>query len=178
MFTLAREALEITNVVYSACMPGTEEQTAVWRLLFMSMINLLNTVEADVKAADDLTLIDMGCLFALNAARDSGLPMSSLAELMSVDPSVITYRVKRLEGRGLAEREVNQDNRRFVRARLTPAGRKLLRRARSHMLASADKNLFAHLEPGEVESLHQMLLSLRAAQDAQRLAASDVRSPC
>lgn len=144
------------------------DRPGLWRLLFITMINLLNTVEADLKDADDLTLIDIGSLFALAAAGTKGAPMGSLAALFAVDPSVITYRVKRLEGRGLVSRKISADNRRFTHAVITQEGKLLLRQARSHLLASADEHFFSHLDLAATDALPGILEPLLAAQQQSR----------
>ena len=92
--------------------------------------------------------------------------MGSLAALFGVDPSVITYRARRLESRGLATREANPDNRRFVRLQLTDPGRQTLRRARYQLLSSADDHFFAHLQPSDLTPLRHVLGVLHTAQHA------------
>jgi DNA-binding MarR family transcriptional regulator len=139
------------------------EEHALWRILFMSMIHLLNTVEADVKADSDLTLLDLGTLFVL-AHAEHGRPMGQVAALFGVDPSVITYRVKRLEDRGYATRSPSPTDRRVTHAHITGPGRDALRASRAAMLASARTHLFAHLEPGDLPALHAALGHLYAGQ--------------
>lgn len=144
------------------------DRANAWRLLFITMINVLNTVEADLKDTDDLTLIDIGCLFALNTSGAAGAPMGSLAALYAVDPSVITYRIKRLEARGMVTREVNPDNRRFTHASITEDGRRLLRAARRRLLASADEHFFQHLPASAPNTVLRLLRPLLAAQQDER----------
>ncbi len=144
------------------------ERARVWRLLFITMTHLLNAVESDLKTSDDLTLIDIGCLFALNTAGESGASMGSLAALYAVDPSVITYRIQRLERRQAVVRRVNPGNRRYTQAHLTEDGRALLRRARAHLLTSADRHFFDHLGDAPARSITDVLGPLLAAQQAGR----------
>jgi len=144
------------------------ERAELWRLLFITTTAVLNTVEAELKAAEDLTLLDIGCLFALASAGDGGRSMGALAELFAVDPSVITYRIKRLEGRGVVVRQPRPDNRRIVHAYLTPAGREHLRRARGVLLTSADRHFFAHLAAGSTDALRRSFSALLTAQQAGR----------
>lgn len=149
------------------------DRARAWRMLFITMTHLLNAVETDLKASDDLTVIDIGCLFAVSASGPEGLPMGSLAALYAVDPSVITYRVKRLEARGAVTRAANPDNRRFVQVVITDRGRELLRRARGHMLSSADEHLFRHVSPSAPTTLLQLLTPLLAAQQGERSGIAD-----
>lgn len=94
--------------------------------------------------------------------------MGALAELFTVDPSVITYRIKRLEGRGVVVRHPRPDNRRIVHAYLTTAGRNHLRRARGVLLNSADRHFFAHLAAGSTDALRRSFSALLTAQQAGR----------
>lgn len=142
----------------------TDEQ-ALWRLLFMSMIHLLNTVETEVKASDGLTLLDVGMLFALGHAGD-GMPMGRVAALFGVDASVVTYRLKRLEARGLAQRVPSPVDRRITLARRTDAGQTALRVARASMLGSANTHFFAHVEPVQLPVLTEVFGALHTAQHA------------
>lgn len=144
------------------------DRAAAWRPLFITMTHVLNTVEGELKQAEDLTLIDIGCLFALSSAGPGGAPMGSLAAIFAVDPIVITYRVKRLEGRGLVRREVDADNRRVTNAQLTDDGATALRRARRRLLGSADEHFFAHLDVDAPALLGTVLQPLLAAQQAAR----------
>lgn len=144
---------------------------ALWRLLFMSMIHLLNRVESEVKLSDDLTLLDLGVLFALGHAEHpaqdgagAGFPMGRLAELFAVDASVVTYRLKRLEERGLARRIRAAGDGRLVLAQRTEDGRAALQRARRTMLDSADRHFFPHVGPGHQQVLAEVFAALHAAQ--------------
>lgn len=155
-------------------METTEADRArAWRLLFITMTHVLNTVETDLKATDDLTIIDIGCLFAVNTAGAAGVPMGSLAALYAVDPSVITYRIKRLEQRGAVSREVHPGNRRYIHVLITDEGRRLLRRARGHLLASADEHLFQHVDPTAPATLLQLFEPLLRAQQQERAQIAD-----
>lgn len=141
-------------------------RASLWRLLFISMVHLLNAVEAGIKDDHDLTLLDMGLLFATRA--DEGRSMGSLAGLFGVDPSVMTYRVQRLQERGLVARRRAQHDGRVVEVVRTEQGVAALRRARRRMLASADAHLFSALSEPERAGLQTALESLLRHQLAGR----------
>lgn len=149
------------------------ERARAWRLLFITMTHVLNSVETDLKATDELTVIDIGCLFAASSSGAAGVSMGALAALFAVDPSVITYRIKRLEARGAVSREVNTDNRRYTHVLITEDGKRLLRRARGHLLASADEHFFRHLPANAPAGLLSLLDPLLAAQQRDRAAIAD-----
>ena len=172
--------IEIAKVGYFAGMGGRTykasrvgEDLALWRPMFISMTRLLNRVEGDVKAAHDLTLLDLGILLALHH-RDDAVPMGSLAAIFGVDPSVITYRLKRLEARGLAKRTTGAGDRRFTFARSTPAGRVKLPDMLRSMLASARRNLLSKLEPAEVPVLAKVFIRLQEVQQTAAVSVVEV----
>ena len=149
------------------------EELVLWRAMFISMTRLLNRVERDVKTAHDLTLLDLGIMLALSHSEDAA-PMGSLAATFGVDPSVITYRLKRLEERGLAVRTGGAGDRRFTYARSTPGGRATMPYALRTMLASAHRHLLSKLEPAEVPVLANVFIRL---QEIQRVADGSVPQP-
>lgn len=138
--------------------------------MFISMTRLLNRVEGDVKAGHDLTLLDLGILLALHH-REDAVPMGSLAAIFGVDPSVITYRLKRLEAQGLAIRTRGAGDRRFTLARSTPRGRDQLPATLRSMLTSARRHLLSKLEPAEVPILAKVFVRL---QEVQQITAPSV----
>ena len=140
-------------------------ELALWRALFISMTRLLNTVEGDVKAAHDLTLLDLGILLALSH-HDDAAPMGSLAATFGVDPSVITYRLKRLEARGLATRATGPGDRRFTFVRSTRAGRVMMPDVLTSMLDSAHRHLLSKLEPAEIPVITNVFVRLQEMQQA------------
>ena len=146
------------------------EELVLWRAMFISMTWLLNRVEGDVKAAHDLTLLDLGILLGLSHGEDEA-PMGSLAATFGVDPSVITYRLKRLEARGLATRTSGAGDRRVTFAQSTAAGRASMPDALRTMLASAHRHLLSKLEPAEVPVLAKVFIRL---QHVQRTAVGSV----
>lgn len=144
-------------------MAANAEEVELWRALFVSMTHLLNTVEADVKRSSDLTLLDLGILLALGRSGESR-PMGQLAGLFGVDPSVVTYRMKRLEGMGYASRTVSPADRRVTAASSTEAGRAALRSARTSMLDSAERNFLSLVDPDQLPVLTAVFRQLQASQ--------------
>ena len=72
-------------------------------------------------AKHDLSEGRMGILFRLSRCGD--IPLGELAGIMAMTPRNITGLVDHLENDGLVERVPDPEDRRSVRARLTPAGR-------------------------------------------------------
>lgn len=121
------------------------EEVRLWRSLYVAMIRLLNEIEGDVKPIVDLTLMDLGTLFSLNGTGPQ--PMGSLAALFGVDPSVITYRIGRLEGMGYVARVASTTDGRVINAAITTEGTAALKQARATMLRAAREHFFAYVDP-------------------------------
>jgi MarR family transcriptional regulator, lower aerobic nicotinate degradation pathway regulator len=72
--------------------------------------------------AHDLSLIQTRLLGVL---RDRDPTMQELARLLELDKSSVTGLIDRAERRGLVQRDPSRDDRRSVRVKLTPAGRRI-----------------------------------------------------
>jgi len=128
-----------------------EEEVALWRSMFVATTRLLHQVEGQVKPAVDLTLLDLGILFSLRGTGPQR--MGSLAVLFGVDPSVITYRVGRLERLGHVERGRGETDLRVTNAAITPSGQAALRTGRAAMLEAAREHFFAYVDPADLPVL-------------------------
>jgi DNA-binding MarR family transcriptional regulator len=98
-----------------------EEEMAAWHPFVVAGMHLFAALDRDLREALDLTLLDHGILLMLRNAPD-GLTMGHLARQFGTDASVVTYRIRRMEDRGLAMRERNRVDGRLVVASITPAG--------------------------------------------------------
>lgn len=103
--------------------------------------------------------------------------MGSLAELWGVDPSVITYRARRLEAKGLVDRRGTPVDHRYVLLRLTAEGRDVLRGARRQLLAAADTHFFDHLRNDDLGHLAQVLEHLQAGRSPGGRQATEAIAP-
>src|SRR5436190_8416634 len=63
---------------------------------------------------------------------------TDLARRLEMPLTTVLFRVRRLERRGHAERKPNPQDRRSFTIRLTPAGQRLLRKARPRFRAAAE----------------------------------------
>lgn len=93
------------------------------------------------------------------SAPPEGLTPTELSDLTAITGPSITNRVDRLVGRGLAERQASQSDRRSVRVRLTPAGRALVEELLPQHIANELKILSA-LTPEETRELERLALKL------------------
>jgi DNA-binding MarR family transcriptional regulator len=99
-----------------------------------------------------------------------GITQSDLVHRSLIDPSSMVAVIDELEEMGLAERRPYPHDRRKHAVHLTARGRRTLGRLRKIATEVADE-LFAPLEPGELETLRRLLRKL-AGLDGERSTAS------
>ncbi len=87
------------------------------------------------------------------------LPLGKIGSMLLVTAGNVTYVVDQLEHRGLAKRERQPEDRRVVRASLTPKGKALLDEIFPPH-AEFVKRLFRELEPTEIAELRRLLKKL------------------
>jgi DNA-binding MarR family transcriptional regulator len=93
-------------------------------------------------------------------------PGSAQQELVTrslIDPSSMVAVIDELEQMGLAERRHHPEDRRKHAVYLTAPGRRTLQRAREVAMTMAQE-VFAPLDPGELETLRSLLRKLAGVQ--------------
>ena len=94
-------------------------------------------------------------------------PGSTQQELVTrslIDASSMVAVIDELEAMGLAERRHHPDDRRKHAVYLTPQGKRTLERARKVAVEMA-QDVFAPLDPGELETLRRLLRKLAGVED-------------
>src|SRR5436190_8592227 len=97
---------------------------------------------------------------------------TGLAQRLEMPLTTVLFRLRRLERRGHAERIPNPDDRRSFLIRLTPAGRRLLRKARPKFRAYAEA-VEARLAAEKVDAARNRLGELRESIAAELDAPAD-----
>jgi DNA-binding MarR family transcriptional regulator len=113
-------------------------------------------------AGDDLTASRLAALTTIEALGP--ITLGELAAIEQVQPPSMTRIVARLEEGGLVERQVDANDRRIVRVRVTPIGKRLLaqtRTKRDEFLAQR----VARLTEDERELLERAIPLLEKLQD-------------
>ena len=130
--------------------------------LLAQLMQTLGSVESRLESALETVGLSIAKYRALAqlARSDEPLPLSELAERCACVRSNITQLVDRLEAEGLAERTLDPQDRRCVRARLTDAGRARYA-AGVKALDAAQKALFAPLKKQQRDGLLAALELLR-----------------
>ncbi|MGH2971375.1 MAG: MarR family winged helix-turn-helix transcriptional regulator [Gaiellaceae bacterium] len=104
----------------------------------------------------------LGTWIVLNAISDEGFVSHSiLASRAHVDGATITYHVDRAEKLGLVQREVDPDDRRVKRLRLTPEGERVYKELWS-VARSFEAQAMKGITDAEQARLRRTLAKLRA----------------
>lgn len=88
------------------------------------------------------------------------LTAGEITESLMITSGAVTNRIDRLEGRGYVERVKADGDQRFVRVRLTPAGRAVMDETLPAHLAG-EEQLLAGLTPTERRQLERLLRKLQ-----------------
>jgi len=115
-----------------------------------------------LSGGDDLTASRLAALATID---DLGpITLGELATVEQVQPPSMTRIVSRLEEHGLAERQVDPDDRRIVRVQITETGRSTLERSRTAKAAFLAERV-ARLSPEARAALADALPVLEALID-------------
>ncbi|GAA4556918.1 MarR family winged helix-turn-helix transcriptional regulator [Pseudonocardia xishanensis] len=109
-----------------------------------------------LRAAEELPFLQYHLLIRLRNLGGEAR-MSELAKYLVSTPSGVTYLLARLERRGLAERVPAPGVERGVLARITPAGRALLRALSRRQNDLIVQSVVEPLRPDELNELHRLL---------------------
>jgi len=139
--------------------PHSKQSLRVW-LRLLSCSNVIERrIRKNLAREFGTTLPRFDVLSALDRAP-GGLTMSALSGMLMVSNGNVTGLVNRLINDGLVARRVDKNDRRTFHVRLTDEGRrafdKMARRHEEWM-----DEMFAELDTGQIEGLHQALGALR-----------------
>ncbi|WP_116998903.1 MarR family winged helix-turn-helix transcriptional regulator [Desertimonas flava] len=87
------------------------------------------------------------------------LTAGEITEALMITSGAVTNRIDRLEARGFVERVKDEGDQRFVRVRLTAAGRKVMDETLPDHLAGEER-LLAELTPADRRQLERLLRKL------------------
>ena len=135
--------------------PGMAAVTSVIRAHQIYMAR----VEAVLRPFD-LSFARYELLMVLLFSRRGSLPLNKLGSRLQVHPTSVTNAVQRLEKQGMLRRLPHPTDGRTTLAEITPAGRKVARKATDAL--NAEVFTRPGLDPGAVVSLLDVLASLRA----------------
>jgi DNA-binding MarR family transcriptional regulator len=134
-----------------------------WLAWVQSSLLLRDRLDAELVAEHDLSLAEYEVLAFVSQAPAGRLRMAELAATTIVSRSRLTHLVDRLVRRGLVTRQQCPSDRRGWFAVLTPAGRRLLRKAAPTHVRGVRQYLIDVLTPDEVAALGPVLERVVAA---------------
>lgn len=148
---------------------GREDpQVAAWRGLLVAHSRLVPAVEADLRAAGQISLSWYDVLLELNAAPGRRLRMSELGQRAVLSRTRVSRVVDELAAAGLAERQPDQADGRSSFAVLTPAGRNALRRAWPVYREAIRRHFGTRLTAEQCRELATLLEQAAADSDVPR----------
>jgi DNA-binding MarR family transcriptional regulator len=138
---------------------AVEIRTQGWRRL-AALHGLIDAeLERALQLSHDLSVVEFNVMDSLSRQDGWHMRMQQLARAAALSSSASTRLVSRLEERGLLVRILCEDDRRGIYTELTPAGRKLLAKARlTHDRALEE----ALADAGEKPELAPLVAALHA----------------
>jgi DNA-binding MarR family transcriptional regulator len=154
-----------------------DPDVAAWRGLLVAHSRLVPAVEADLRAAGQVSLSWYDVLLELNAAPGRRLRMSELGRRAVLSRTRVSRVVDELAAAGLAERQPDQADGRSSFAVLTPAGRNALRRAWPVYREAIRRHLGARLTARQCRELATLLGQAAADADVSLPGRQPVEHP-
>jgi DNA-binding MarR family transcriptional regulator len=146
---------------------GREDpEVAAWRGLLVAHSRLVPAIEADLRAAGQVSLSWYDVLLELNAVPGRRLRMRELGQRTVLSRTRVSRVVDELAAAGLAERQADQADGRSSFAVLTPAGRNALRRAWPVYRKAIRRHVGAHLTAQQCRELAALLQQAASGAEA------------
>lgn len=133
---------------------------AAWRPFVTAATIVIGALDAEMKAAFGISHFDHALLVMLVEQPQRRARMSDLARMLRLEPSHLTYRVGKLERRGLVRRVAATDDRRVTRATITADGVQLLRDAWPVHLAGIRRHFLSHVRAHDAAAMARVLGSI------------------
>lgn len=140
-----------------------DDEQAAWRRFVSGSTVFFRELDRRLQQAHDLSLDDYAILVLLSEAPDRRVRMSELASSAILPRPQVTYRVSRLENRGVVVRRPCEEDARGTWAELTDDGFALLAAAARHHVANVRALLLDHLDRDEFLRVGESLGKVFAA---------------
>lgn len=128
-------------------------ESGAWHGFLQAHAEIQVELEHELQSTHQLSFSDYFALLALDRAPDGKLRMHDLAKPVRLTRSGLTRLVERLERIGLIERAPCEDDARGTEARITDAGRTLVRAASATHLAGVRRRFLERFSPAELSLL-------------------------
>lgn len=135
----------------------SDAEQAAWRNWISGTTVLFRALERELVQHFDITMDDYALLVLLSDQQDNAARMSELADDAIVPRPQVTYRISRLEKRGIVERRPCPSDARGTEAHLTDEGFALLERAAAHHVTNVRELFLDHLSGEEFCTLGEAM---------------------
>jgi len=135
----------------------SEKQQRVWREWLAMNARLPAALHRQLQEDSGLSLPDFDVLVQLTDTPDGRVRIVPLANALGWERSRLSHHVKRMEGRGLVEREECPDDGRGAFVALTPTGREAIEQAAPGHVQTVRQLVFDQLTDEEVDTLGAVL---------------------
>lgn len=144
------------------------DQQRAWRHWIALGTALPVALNRQLQEDSGLSLSDYDVLVALTEATDTGgrLRVGDLATSIGWERSRVSHHVRRMQGRGLVDREECEDDGRGAWVVVTAAGRDAIRRAAPGHARLVRSLVFDDLSPADLEALERALGAVRRRLDS------------
>lgn len=137
-------------------------ESGAWHGFLQAHAEIHVELERELQTAHQLSFSDYFALLALDRAPGGKLRMHDLAKPVRLTRSGLTRLVERLERIGLIVRAPSADDARGTEARITDAGRELVRAASATHLAGVRRRFLERFSPAELSLLAEQFGRLTA----------------
>lgn len=127
----------------------SEPEQVAWRNWISGSTVLTRALERELVQHFDITMDDYALLVLLSESEDRSARMSELADDAIVPRPQVTYRISRLEKRGIVERRPCSTDARGTEAHLTDEGFALLEQAARHHVTNVREMFLDHISGDE-----------------------------
>src|SRR3954471_10294684 len=131
----------------------SEKQQRVWREWLAMNTRLPAALHRQLQEDSGLSLPDFDVLVQLTDTPDGRVRVLPLAHALGWERSRLSHHIKRMEGRGLVEREECPDDGRGAFVVLTPAGRDAIERAAPEHARTVRELVFDSLNDAELDAV-------------------------
>ena len=132
----------------------------LWEGISRAHCSMLAALEKDMEPKTGIPLAWYQVLAQLRHAPGLMLRFQDLAKVAGISESGASRRLNQMMKAGLIDRHSCPTDRRGVYAHLTARGRTTYEKAHTVFLRSLDRNLGAHLDPGEADAVRAALARL------------------
>lgn len=129
------------------------DQQRAWRGLVAMNTQLHAHLARALQSSSDLSYADFTVLVQLTDTADGRTRISELADRLTWERSRLSHHLKRMEARGLIEREDCIEDRRGAYVSVTPEGRTAIAKAAPAHVQEVRTLVFSGMSPAELAAL-------------------------